>query len=225
MTVHRNAELIEDLSGDFPHRDDAGFSWMGAMSALQMLPGLCGLWTMGSLNNSDYVVDGSGQRQTLEVSGGVTFGMDGLVPYADFDGTNGYLVHSVTPTGLVTVNSLVYNSTQDTVTGHTNYEDAAGTGSITVTETSTILIVATCKYRTSSQDHATSVRLVNASDANIGQTTLQTSKEYYQNGTIVARVTGVTAGTYTCNFMHQIAHASATGYIDEKFFLMMAFSE
>lgn len=187
-------------------------------------------------------LDGNGNET---IDGAATFALSAQYDYVHIvcDGTQ-WLILSKTPTldhgglaGLADddhsqylqvadfVSSLMNDQTQDDITGNTSYQDCSGTASITVAVTSTLLIEASFKFRTSRTDYQAAVRLVDSADANIGTTTAVTNQTDFQHWTIHARLTGKTAGTHTFNLMAQIAHASYHTYVDEKQIRILATPE
>jgi len=90
----RQSKVIDNRSGDFQLRTEAAFAWKTAVAALQDLPGLRGLWTMGSFDSSGYAYDMSGQGRTLTYtssSGWPHYGQAGLAPYVDLNGALTFL--------------------------------------------------------------------------------------------------------------------------------------
>src|SRR5690606_3924193 len=62
-----------------------------ATAAFLNLPKLRGFWPMGSIDSSGNPQDISGQGRNLTNNNAADFGVDGLAPYIDFNGTNQYL--------------------------------------------------------------------------------------------------------------------------------------
>lgn len=118
-----NAVLSDNLQSDFSSKNDAVFAWSNAVAALQVLPGLRGLWTMGAIDSSDNILDLSGGMERLDISGGVTMGFEHLFPYADFNGTTGYL-YWIGNSLVVPVFAYQEEGTADTTT-NASYEDTA----------------------------------------------------------------------------------------------------
>lgn len=87
----RNPEMVDLLSTDFVRRNESTLAWGKVMSMFQMLPGLRGLWSMSSVNESGNALDLSGQGRTLSYNGNPTYNVSGLVPYIDLDGAGDYL--------------------------------------------------------------------------------------------------------------------------------------
>lgn len=122
------------------------------------------------------------------------------------------------------VSSLVINTNQDSE-GAGSYADCAGTGSITTTVTCTLIITASFRHRVSNASATSSIKLVNAADATLGTVIRATAETEFQANQIIARVTGVAAGTYTCNLMHVVSNAAYDSYVDDKQFLIVAYPE
>jgi len=83
-TQIRNADLVNLLSVDLQARYEPNFALANAISTLLALPGLRGLWTMSSVDENGDALDLSEQGRTLTNNNTVTFGRDGLAPYANF---------------------------------------------------------------------------------------------------------------------------------------------
>ena len=132
-------------------------------------------------------------------------------------------VEFITPPFKV-VSSLVIDTNQDTE-GDASYADCAGTGSVTTTVTCTLVITASFRHRVDNASGTSSVKLVNAADATLGTVIRSTAETEFQANQIIARVTGVAAGTYTCNLMHVISNAAYNSYVDDKQILIVAYPE
>lgn len=93
MTTNvRNNQQVEMLKGTFVPRNDPILAWSRAISSMQLLPGLRGLWGMGSVDETGAVYDHSGQGRTLTNNSATQFGVyNNLVPYMIGDGSADYL--------------------------------------------------------------------------------------------------------------------------------------
>lgn len=79
-----NAEQVDALAAHFPRRTEPNFAWGNAMSLMQNLPMLRGLWGFGSVDENGALIDQSGQGRLLSNNNTVPFGIEVLAPYADF---------------------------------------------------------------------------------------------------------------------------------------------
>lgn len=92
MTLQkRNAEMVELLRPDFQARYEPNFALVNACALHQAIPGLRGFWPLSSVDNTGAAYDLSGQTRTLTYNGNPAYGISGLAPYCDFDGTGDYL--------------------------------------------------------------------------------------------------------------------------------------
>lgn len=91
MPALNNAELVRYLRAHFPHLRSPLYAWGSAVSAMQLLPGLRGLWGMGAFSDTGAAFDQSGNGRTLTYNGNPLYNRQGLVPYIDLDGTGDYL--------------------------------------------------------------------------------------------------------------------------------------
>ena len=92
MTVQqRNDEMVALLKPDFQYRYEPQFALAHAMSLPLGMAQLRGFWPMSSVDENGDVYDLGGQSRTLTNNNAATFGVDGLAPYAEFDGVNQYL--------------------------------------------------------------------------------------------------------------------------------------
>lgn len=99
MTSIINDTIIRELEGHFIHRNDKLNRWGNAISSIQMLTGLRGLYPMASVlggGSAGDAPDLSGNGLPLSRNGNPTYNYDGLVPYISFDGTGDYLDHTDT---------------------------------------------------------------------------------------------------------------------------------
>jgi len=90
-TTIRRGDVMKSRSGELQNRHDGTFAWKTAVAAGLNLPGLRGLWTMGSFDENGDQYDLSGQGRTLSYNGNPTYSNDGLIPYLALDGTGDYL--------------------------------------------------------------------------------------------------------------------------------------
>lgn len=84
-----NLDLVNWLSAYFTRRNEPNFSLAKAVSTYLSLLQLRGLWPMSSGEANIY--DVSGNSRTLTRNGTVLYGITGLAPYANFNGTTAYL--------------------------------------------------------------------------------------------------------------------------------------
>ena len=89
--TERRARRVDDRATDFQRTYDASFSWKTAVASILCTGGLRGCWPMSAFNASGDARDVSGNVQTLSESGDCLYGIDGLAPYVQFDGTADYL--------------------------------------------------------------------------------------------------------------------------------------
>lgn len=99
-------------NSDYRRLYNPAHAWGDAISMYLGLPQLRGFWPMSSVNEVGNVYDLSGQGRTVGPTGTVTQGVDGLVPYTQFDGTTGQLTRSdeaaTSITGALTLGCWVY---------------------------------------------------------------------------------------------------------------------
>lgn len=86
-TQIRNNEMVNLLRADFQARYEPNYAWQHAVSAYMNLPGLRAFYPFTSVNESGNPLDVSGQGRTLTNVNLPTFNIDGLVTYANFNGT------------------------------------------------------------------------------------------------------------------------------------------
>lgn len=92
-----NYEMVDLLSPFFQKRNEPNFGWVNAIPALKALPGLRAAWSMSAVSSSGLAVtvpDASNNGRALTLNGGVVFNVSTLAPYADFNGTTGYLARA-----------------------------------------------------------------------------------------------------------------------------------
>lgn len=90
MTVQiRNDQAMDLWAGDYQPRYEPNFALANAVSTFMMLQNLRGLWLYSSVDNANNVYDASGQGRTVGPGTAPTFGTDGLMPYASFNGAVG----------------------------------------------------------------------------------------------------------------------------------------
>lgn len=87
-----NSQMIEMLKGVFFPRRDPAMAWSRALSSMLLLPGVRGLWGLGSVDENGDVYDHSGQGRTLTNVSALQFGVyNKFIPYAIHDGAADYL--------------------------------------------------------------------------------------------------------------------------------------
>lgn len=90
-----NRELIDHILPYVQMRSEPNFGWISAVSPLKMLPGLRAAWLMSAVASGALgivtVPDASNNGRSLILNGGTVFNALDLIPYADFNGTTGYL--------------------------------------------------------------------------------------------------------------------------------------
>lgn len=100
MDTERYLELVQRMN-EFDHRlsdikipETAPLSMLygSALMRMMLLPGLRGLWpcSVNIAGTTSRLTEISGQVRHLDSSGDPTFGIDGPVPYVNFDGTGDY---------------------------------------------------------------------------------------------------------------------------------------
>jgi len=90
----RNVSSVDNKSSDFQRRTEPNFAWGNAADILQELIALRGGWTMGpSGSGGNTVIDTSGGGYHLSRNSNPNHGLDGLVPYVNFDGSNDELYY------------------------------------------------------------------------------------------------------------------------------------
>jgi len=88
----RNAEMVGLLETDFVGRNEPNYAWRSAVSQLLALPGLRAAWPMSAVTYLNRAKDVANGNDVYKVGGGLTYGYEGLVPYANFTGAaNSYL--------------------------------------------------------------------------------------------------------------------------------------
>lgn len=81
VQIH-NSEKIELLRAFFPARNEPNVAW-GNLATFQTIPALRGYWPMSSVDENGDAIDLSREGRTLTNFGSMSYGVDGLVPYAD----------------------------------------------------------------------------------------------------------------------------------------------
>lgn len=93
-----NRDLIDQILPYVQMRSEPNFGYVNAVSAIKMLPGLRAAWLMSTVINTGGIAvnvpDTTGNGRTLTLNGGVVFNALDLIPYADFNGSTGYLARA-----------------------------------------------------------------------------------------------------------------------------------
>jgi hypothetical protein len=90
----RNQRMSESIAGEHELSRANTFAWGKAISVFMLIPGLRAFWPMSSFNNLGTATDISGQVRPLTLAGNPVYGMDGLAPYIEFDGTGDWLIRT-----------------------------------------------------------------------------------------------------------------------------------
>jgi len=84
-------ETLNELTRRVIGFSDKYAAFRHAVSAFSNLPGLRGLWTMAEYDTSGNAEDQTNYDLLLTLNGNTEYNYDGLAPYVEFDGANGYL--------------------------------------------------------------------------------------------------------------------------------------
>jgi len=95
MSVQRrNDAMVSILSADVQMRYETQFALANAIPTMQMFPELRGAWPMSSIDESGNARDLSGQGRTLTNTAGAGRAVQGIMPYASFNGTTQYFTRA-----------------------------------------------------------------------------------------------------------------------------------
>jgi hypothetical protein len=92
--VQVSRKQIDALAAYFQLSYDRKFALSTAISLHQVLPGMRGFWPMSGVGVAGEALDMSGLGNHLSRTNDVDFGLDQMVPFAVYNGTNEY--HSIT---------------------------------------------------------------------------------------------------------------------------------
>jgi hypothetical protein len=102
-----NSDLVGLLSTYFPENSDPGFCWPRMYGAAMGIPRLRGYWPFTSVNESDNVLDVSGQDRTLTNNGTATFDYTYLAAHGVLNGSSQYFSRA-TETGIDLTNGAFF---------------------------------------------------------------------------------------------------------------------
>jgi hypothetical protein len=98
MPQEYNAQLIDWFATSFPRRLDASYAWARAISGMQLLPVLRGIWSGGGIDEHGGIVDLSEQGRELVAVNSLGWGRYGIVPYINFvRASSAYLSRATEP--------------------------------------------------------------------------------------------------------------------------------